>query len=72
MKVLITGTAQGIGKAIVELFQKKQHKVIGIDRQKQGIVHDNNTHYVCDVREIENLPELTGINILIRGSVDTS
>ena len=39
MKVLITGTTQGIGKAIAELFLDKGHEVIGIDRQNQSIEH---------------------------------
>ena len=34
MKILITGTTQGIGKAIAEKFLKEGHEVIGIDRQK--------------------------------------
>ena len=32
MKVLITGTSQGIGKAIAEIFLERGHSVIGIDR----------------------------------------
>ena len=56
MNVLITGTTQGIGKAIAELFLQENHQVIGIDRQKAGIVHENYTHYVCDVRDYANLP----------------
>lgn len=32
MKVLITGTSRGIGKAIAELFLQQNHTVIGIDR----------------------------------------
>ena len=68
MNVLITGTTQGIGKAIAELFLKENHKVIGIDRQKAGIVHENYTHYVCDVRDYDSLPDIKGINILINNA----
>ena len=31
MKVLISGTSKGIGKAIALLFLKKGHEVIGLD-----------------------------------------
>lgn len=68
MRILITGTSQGIGKAIAEFFLKENHKVIGIDRSKTGIVHDNYLHYVCDVRDRENLPELPNVNILINNA----
>jgi hypothetical protein len=34
MKVLITGTSQGIGRAVAELFLEKGHCVVGIDRQE--------------------------------------
>ena len=57
MKILITGTAQGIGHAIAERFLKEGHAVIGIDRQKGSITHPQYTHYTCDVRDKEHLPE---------------
>ncbi|MBQ8356559.1 MAG: SDR family oxidoreductase [Clostridia bacterium] len=68
MKVLITGTTQGIGKAIAELFLKKKHTVIGIDRQKASIVHECYTHYTCDIRDYENLPDIRDVNILINNA----
>ncbi len=68
MKVLITGTTQGIGKAIAEHFLKEGHKVIGMDRQEKSIEHINYTHCVCDVRDKEKFPEMEGIEILINNA----
>ena len=68
MKVIITGTSQGIGKAIAELFLSNGHTVIGIDRQGASISHLCYTHYVCDVRDRENLPSIDGVQILINNA----
>ena len=68
MKVLITGTSRGIGKAIAEKFLKEKHTVIGIDRQSSSISDENYTHFKCDIRDYENLPELNDVNILINNA----
>ena len=68
MRVLITGTTQGIGKAIAEHFLKEKHEVIGFDRNEAGITHANYTHYQVDVCDYENLPELEDVNILINNA----
>jgi len=68
MKVLITGTTQGIGQAIAKLFLDRGHLVIGIDRQAAGICHENYTHYQCDVRDKTHLPEVQGVEILINNA----
>ena len=68
MKILITGTAQGIGKAIATLFLEKGHTVVGIDRQASSITHSAYTHVVCDVRDKEHLPSLTDMEILINNA----
>ena len=68
MKVLITGTTQGIGKAIAEIFLNHAHDVIGIDRQPSGIHHPNYTHYQCDVRDYDKLPSIENVEILVNNA----
>ena len=68
MKVLITGTSQGIGKAIAELFVSRGHDVIGIDRQKSSIENASYTHFLCDVRDKDALPNIDGVEILINNA----
>lgn len=68
MKILITGTSQGIGKAIAQLFLENGHTVIGVDRQEKTIENMSYTHYKCDVRDKEKLPQIDDIEILINNA----
>lgn len=68
MKILITGTSQGIGKAIAEMFIDRGHEVIGIDRQPSSIEHTSYTHYQCDIRDKEALPEVKEVEILVNNA----
>ena len=68
MKVLITGTSQGIGKAVATLFLEKGHSVTGIDRPEASIAHESYTHFTCDIRDIDCLPEIQDIEILINNA----
>ena len=68
MKVLITGTSQGIGRAIALLFLENGHEVIGIDRNDSSIKHSSYQHLIHDVRDIENIPEMDDIQILINNA----
>ena len=66
MKVLVTGSSQGIGKAITELFLRKGHDVTGIDRQASSIDDARYTHIKCDVRDI--LLDMEDVEILINNA----
>lgn len=66
MKILITGTSQGIGKAIAELFLEQDHEIIGIDRLEASISHDAYTHIKADVRD--ELPDIEDVEILINNA----
>lgn len=68
MKILITGTSQGIGKAIAEKFLQENHEVIGIDRQEAEIKHRSYTHYRLDIREYDKLPDIPDVEILINNA----
>lgn len=68
MMVLITGTTQGIGRAIALRFLQEGHEVVGIDRQEGSIEHPAYTHYRCDIRDYQRLPSLSGVEILINNA----
>ena len=66
MRTLITGTSQGIGKALAQIFLDNGHEVIGFDRQDAGITHESYTHIRIDVRG--DLPEIPDVEILINNA----
>ena len=66
MKVLVTGTSQGIGRAIAELFLSKGHEVIGIDRYAASLKDTAYSHVMCDVRD--ELPEISDVEILVNNA----
>ena len=67
MKVLITGTSNGIGKAIAKKFLDCGHEVFGFDVQSASIVNPHYKHFVTDVFD-GDLPELNGVEILVNNA----
>lgn len=68
LKVLITGTSSGVGKATAERFLNEGHIVYGLDIKDGTIDHENYIHYKCDVRNDKDLPAIQGINILVNNA----
>ena len=56
MKMIISGSSGGIGRAIAEKFLKEGHSVIGVDLLPSVISNPNYTHFVADVTKDE-LPD---------------
>lgn len=67
MKVIITGTSGGIGRAIAEKFLSLGHSVAGIDILAAAIDDKNYSHYICDISSGE-LPEISGAEIVINNA----
>jgi len=67
-KVIITGTASGIGRATARLFLSKGHEVVGLDILPPSIVHSKYKHIQCDVANERQLPEIAGASIVINNA----
>lgn len=67
MKVLITGTSKGIGKAIAQKFLSLGHTVVGFDINPEQIINDDYEHIVCDISS-DFLPVIEGVDILINNA----
>lgn len=65
MKVLITGTSRGIGKASALKFLKENHEVFGLDVEEGTIDNPSYHHFVCDVSKAQTLPEICDVEILV-------
>lgn len=62
MRLLVTGSSQGIGRAVAEHFLANGHEVIGIDIKPSSINNAHYEHHVADVRFPEDLPELEAVD----------
>ena len=67
MKVVVTGSSSGIGKAIALKFLVEDHIVIGIDNKKSTINDPFYTHHQEDILD-GNLPNIGNVDVLINNA----
>lgn len=68
MKVLITGTSKGIGRAAAERFLENGHEVIGLDILGSSINHANYHHYICDISKKNSLPDIKNVELIFNNA----
>lgn len=66
MRVLITGTARGVGRACALRYLAAGHEVIGFDIRGSSISSDRYTHYIVDITG--ELPGIEGVEILVNNA----
>lgn len=66
MRVLITGTSKGIGRAIAVKFLAEGHTVLGFDRLPSTITDQKYEHFLCDITS--HLPEIEAVDIVINNA----
>lgn len=60
MKVLISGSASGIGLEVAKKFLKEGYMVIGLDLNESQIEDPFYKHYQVDIKNADELPEIDG------------
>lgn len=68
MRILITGSSKGIGKAVAERFLNSGFEVIGLDRLEPTIKHHSYQHFVCDVSKKNCLPNIKDVDYIFNNA----
>lgn len=68
MRVLITGTSRGIGRATAKMFLDNGHTVYGVDTRESTLEHYNYVHLCMDVRDKDKFPNLPEIHIVVNNA----
>ncbi len=66
--IIITGTSCGVGRASAVKFLNNNFIVIGLDWKESTIDHPNYKHFVCDVSDINQLPDIVGVNYILNNA----
>ena len=67
MKVLVTGSSRGIGRAAAMKYLEMGNEVYGLDLLKSSISHPKYHHYICDISKDE-LPNIKDINVIFNNA----
>lgn len=68
MKILITGSSRGIGKAASLYFLEKGFEVYGIDLLPSSINDDNYHHFIADISDKDSLPEIEDLDYIFNNA----
>lgn len=69
---LITGTNQGLGLSLTNLFLNSGYNVIGLSRKAQTVSHENYTHYCVDISNVSSLKtvfeQINQVDVLVNNA----
>lgn len=68
MKILVTGSSKGIGRAICRMYLEKGHEVIGFDILPSSIENKLYTHYIVDVSKKYFFPSIDDIEVIVNNA----
>ena len=68
MKIIITGSSGGIGKAVCERFLSLGHTVYGIDIKSAEIEHPLYIHFQTDIKNADTLPDISDAEIIFNNA----
>ena len=65
MRIVVTGSSSGIGKATALLFLENGHEVHGIDILPASIERSGYVHHLADISIPSTLPQIDDVEILV-------
>lgn len=66
--VLITGTSCGVGRAAALKFIFNGYRVLGLDTRRATIDNELYNHFICDVSQMSQLPDLTDVTYIVNNA----